>query len=65
MRTKALTETKKCELVETHNLALSLARLQDSPYDTERWKRALHHAVAMSGLGSRYVQRIREALELP
>lgn len=64
MRTKMLTETKRSELVETHNLALCLTRLQDGPYDTERWKRALYHAAAMT-LSRGQVEKIRIALELP
>lgn len=64
MRTKALTSTKKCELVETHNLALAITRLQDAPYDSERWKRALHHAISMTC--SRVdTEKIRVALNLP
>jgi hypothetical protein len=64
MRTKALTATKRVELVETHNLALSLARLQDGPYDTARWRRALYHAAGMS-LSRGEAEKIRIALELP
>jgi hypothetical protein len=65
---KRLTETRKAELVETHNLMLALMRLQDSAlgYDNgDRWKRALYHAAAMAGLGRGQVEKIRIALELP
>lgn len=61
-------KTDKTELVETHNLALSLGRLTDSAggYDTEKWKRALYHALAMDGCASRnLLEKIRIALELP
>lgn len=57
--------TERLELVETHNIALALDRLQKSPYDMNRWKRALYHAVAMSHVGSDITRKIREALELP
>lgn len=58
--------TKKAELVETHNIALSLDRLGGSPYDCDRWKRALYHAICMSGVADRdEKQKIREALKLP
>ncbi len=64
--TKRLTETRKAELVETHNIALSLDRLSQAPYDMWRWKRALYHALAMSHVGDRSVlEKIRTALELP
>lgn len=60
-------KTDKTELVETHNLALSFGRLTNSgPYDNERWKRALYHALAMDGCAGRNVlEKIRIALELP
>lgn len=59
-------ETRKIELVETHNLARSLARLTDNgPYDTERWKRALYHALLMNGTSKSTTEKIRIALELP
>lgn len=64
---KRLTETSRAELVETHNLMLSLIRLQDGSlgYDTERWKRALYHACGMAGLGYSQTEKIRQALGLP
>lgn len=60
-------KTDKVELVETHNLALSFGRLTNTGvYDTDRWKRALYHALSMDGCASRNVlEKIRLALELP
>ena len=59
--------TKLAELVETHNISLSLKRLQEvGAYDDDRWKRALYHALCMTYSGSRECrQKIREALGLP
>ena len=59
-------QTRLNELVETHNLALSLQRLRDAPYDNGRWKRALYHALGLSGCAD-FEERgkIREALKLP
>lgn len=60
--------TRLVELVETHNIALALKRAQDegSGYDHSRWKRALYHAIALSGVtGSGMLEKIRIALELP
>ena len=64
MNTKRLRETRKVELVETHNIALSLDRLHNTP--SASWERALYHALCMSYCPS-YEQRrmIREALHLP
>lgn len=60
-------ETRKTELVETHNIALSLSRIRNSPgFDGQRWKRALVHAIGMADVASKDEQRkIREAVELP
>lgn len=60
-------KTRKVELVETHNIALSLRRISDAPgYDVKRWKRALVHAIGMAYVASNDEQRkIREAVELP
>lgn len=65
--TKQERETRLSELVETHNIALSLNRLSNTPpYDTGRWRRALYHALLMSaGPGYEERQKIREALKLP
>ena len=60
--------TDKIELVETHNLALSLTRLRDGSkngYDTLRWKRALYHALAMTYTDHSVIKAVREALGLP
>jgi hypothetical protein len=66
-RARLRTETRKVELVETHNLLLSLERLSDAgPYDSDRWKRALYHALSMASAPSRStIEKIRQALELP
>lgn len=60
-------ETSLAELVETHNLSLSLKRLENSvPFDHGRWKRALYHALCMNGAGDPNMRtKIREALGLP
>lgn len=57
--------TRKVELVETDNIAKALKRVEDTPGGD--WKRALYHALAMSGVWRSHEQiaRIREALELP
>lgn len=62
-----VTKTERVELVETHNIALALQRLNQPgmPYNHHRWKRALQHAVALAELGDDYARKIREALELP
>ena len=59
-------ETALAELVETHNLVLSLNRLGGAPYDSDRWKRALYHALSMSQVcGRGETEKIRVALGLP
>ena len=64
---KQARETSLAELVETHNLALSLKRLENAvPYDPGRWKRALYHAICMNSTGDQQMRvKIREALGLP
>ena len=59
--------TEKIELVETHNITLSLRRILSAPgYDRDDWKRALYHALLIAGCGNRVaLVKIREALELP
>lgn len=58
--------TERIELVEMHNLAISIKRLKDvRPYDGERWKRALIHAMGISYVHRNEVKAVREALELP
>ena len=64
--TKQQRETRLTELVETHNLALALKRLDEAPYEPARKRRALYHALTMSsGFGRDELQKIREALSLP
>lgn len=64
--TKQQRQTRQIELVETYNLHLSLQRLRESgPYDNEKWKRALHHALAMNKIDSATLERVRIALQLP
>lgn len=60
-------KTDKTELVETHNIALALQRLSNTPpYDTGRWRRALYHALGMTDVAGRGgLEKIRQALELP
>ena len=66
MNTKQDRQTRLNELVEMHNLTLSLKRLRGSPYDNARWKRALYHALLMSYAASKAeMEKIRQALELP
>jgi hypothetical protein len=64
---KQLRETRKIELVETHNIALSLDRLTSAPYDNgDRWRRALYHALAMARIADKdLLTKIRIALDLP
>jgi hypothetical protein len=60
--------TDKIELVETHNLALSLRRLKNIPdsWNQEAVRRALYHAVCMTGCFDLSEQtQIREAIKLP
>ncbi len=67
MTEKQARETRQIEMVETHNIALSLRRLKKAPgYDTDRWKRALLHALNMGYAGTPDERRkIREALSQP
>lgn len=61
-------KTDKTELVETHNIALALQRLTNAAggYSSERWKRALYHALGMTETpGRAMLEKIRIALELP
>lgn len=60
-------QTRKIELVETHNIALSLDRLGGSYKSAYSAKRALYHAITMCGINWKYetLVKIREALELP
>lgn len=58
-------ETRKVELVETHNIALALDRLRGGHYDRERWRRALYHALTMTDSGREVCEKVRVALGLP
>lgn len=61
-----LRETRKIELVETHNIALSIMRMSPHGWDNNSWKRALYHAASMSGVPHRTtLEKLRIALELP
>lgn len=62
-----LTETRRAEFVESHNIVSSLNRLAQAPYDNSRWKRALYHAILLADISISYEcrKKIREALELP
>ncbi len=55
--------TRKQELVETDNLAKSIARLRNGNTWDERWKRALLHAVMME-CSRGEAEKIRLALDL-
>ena len=59
--------TTRVELVETHNIALSIDRICSAPGGAfNAWKRALYHAICMSQASDyALLKRIREALELP
>jgi len=66
--TKQQRETRQIELVETHNIALSLRRIGDAPgYNGDaRRKRALYHAVLMEHCFTTQEQvALRAALNLP
>ncbi len=59
--------SRRVEIVETHNITLSLSRIHNTRgYDDKRWKRALYHALGMSGLvSSLELTEIRNTLKLP
>jgi hypothetical protein len=66
MTTKQERQTRLTEMVETHNIFLSLCRLDRPPYDSRRKTRALYHAITMTGaFSSEAVTAIRVALNLP
>lgn len=67
MTPKQERQTRQIEMVETHNLALSIARIKNVPgYDSMRWRRALYHAIGMTGCASNsMLEKIRQAMELP
>ena len=61
-------QTRMIELVETHNIYLSIQRIRNAPgFDGDglRWKRALYHALGMAGGAHSQVEKIRVALGLP
>lgn len=61
-------ETRQIEMVETHNLALSLIRIGNAPgYNAdERRKRALYHAVCMTNsFNGEERKNLRIALNIP
>lgn len=61
-------QTERLELVETHNLALSIKRLRsgNGGHDESRWKRALLHAILMEGPWEHELRsKLRAALEIP
>ena len=57
-------KTEKVELVETHNIMLSLDRVNKAGGS---WRRALYHALGMSAAVREFdlCTKIREALKLP
>jgi hypothetical protein len=58
-------QTERVELVETHNIALSLERLRKDNSNIA-WRRALYHALSMSYATDRAeLEKIRVALDLP
>lgn len=58
-------KTSLVELVETHNIALSLKRIGNN-LNHKSWRRALVHALGISAVaGDDTQKRIREALDLP
>ena len=65
MKTRRQNKTELMELVETHNLANSLRRLQEGR-ETDAWKRALYHATMLAMPWSKpFAEKLRMALELP
>lgn len=68
MTSKQARETRQIEMVETHNIALSLWRIRNNcaGYDNERVKRSLYHALGMTGgLTNAEMAGIRAAMNLP
>lgn len=59
-------DTRKVELVETDNIAKAIHRLRNAgSHDSERWRRALVHAIGMNFVDRVTQERVRQALELP
>jgi hypothetical protein len=67
LESKQQRQTRQVELVETHNLAISIRRLSETQgYGSRNWKRALYHALSMSSVaGDSELQKMREAMGLP
>ena len=67
IETKLAKDTRLIELVETNNIARSIKRIMKSPTygDRKRWKRAIHHAMALAGCFDSELEKVRQALELP
>lgn len=67
MTPKQARETRQIEMIETHNISKSLARMRNaSGYDNCRWKRGLYHAIGMwDGCSATELKAIREAMNLP
>lgn len=64
--TKQQRETRQIEMVETYNIALSLRRLNPQSYASSvPVRRALYHALSMSGTSNATLEKVRIALELP
>lgn len=58
--------TKLTELVEVHNIALSISRINKIPSGRWHWRRALYYAVAISGACcGDDLKKLRESLGLP
>jgi DNA-directed RNA polymerase subunit F len=66
-KTRQLRQTELIELVETHNIMISVNRIINAPntYDQQRWKRAVYHALSLAHVGDITIRKVREALELP
>lgn len=66
MTSKQSRQTRQIEMVETHNIALSIHRIQNAPgYDSDRWKRCFYHAIGMTSGSFEEKKKLREALNLP
>jgi hypothetical protein len=59
-------QTRHIEAVEAHNIALSLKRINGTSFGSRPWKRALYHALGLSGVaGDETLKAVREAPILP
>jgi hypothetical protein len=61
----ARTKTSKMELVETANIAESLARLMGPNSGGADWRRAFYHALSMVTHDRDRLKAVREALQIP